>query len=284
MPIIEFLQSLRSPVLDVIFKSFTYLGSQGFYFLLLPVAYWCWRKKTMQELAFLLLISFALNAFFKNAFALPRPPVAYHLVPAEGYGLPSGHTQGAITLWGFVFLQTSKKWLKSICVILILGIGLSRIYLGVHFPRDVLAGLLIGGVWLAIFYRGKKFIEEKWNFTLPTTVGLFFVMTLIFVFLTPTKFGGTVGGAAFGMLSGLLIENRFVAFDPDSKIPTQIAKVFLGIFGIVLLYLVLKFVFPATLVFRVIRYTLIGAWLGLGAPWLFVKLHLAISSKSESVI
>jgi len=275
MPIIEFLQSFRSPVLDVIFKSFTFLGNQDFYVLLLPIIYWSWRKDTMQKLAFLLLISFALNAFFKNAFALPRPPLAYHLVSAEGYGLPSGHAQGAITLWGFVFLSAHKNWVKGLCVVFIIGIALSRLYLGVHFPKDVLAGLLIGGVWLTIFYRWNANVIQHWKTPLWASVLLFGIVSMLFVYFTPTRFGGTVGGAALGLFSGILIENRYVKFQPETTLTNQIAKFIIGIIGIILLYLGLKTLFPQTIIFRVIRYTCIGVWMGLGAPWVFVKLRLS---------
>lgn len=274
MPIIEFLQSFRSPVLDVIFKSFTFAGNQEFYILLLPIAYWSWRKETMQKLAFLLLISFALNAFFKNAFALPRPPLAYHLVSAEGYGLPSGHAQGAITLWGFVFLSARKNWIKVLTVVLIIGIALSRLYLGVHFPKDVLAGLLIGGVWLAIFFRWSETVIQHWNIPLWASIVLFLIVSVLFVYFTPTRLGGTVGGAAFGLFSGILVENRYLKFQPETTLINQIAKFAIGIIGIILLYLGLKMIFPHTIVFRVIRYTFIGVWMGLVAPWVFVKLHL----------
>lgn len=274
MPIIEFLQSIQSPVLDVIFKSFTFAGNQEFYILLLPIAYWSWRKETMQKLAFLLLISFALNAFFKNAFALPRPPLAYHLVSAEGYGLPSGHAQGAITLWGFVFLSARKNWIKVLTVVLIIGIALSRLYLGVHFPKDVLAGLLIGGVWLAIFFRWSETVIQHWNIPLWASIVLFLIVSVLFVYFTPTRLGGTVGGAAFGLFSGILVENRYLKFQPETTLINQIAKFAIGIIGIILLYLELKMIFPHTIVFRVIRYTFIGVWMGLVAPWVFVKLHL----------
>lgn len=283
MPIIEFLQSLRSPVLDIIFKSFTFLGNQEFYILLLPVIYWSWRKETMQKLAFLLLISFALNAFFKNAFALPRPPLAYHLVSAEGYGLPSGHAQGAITLWGFVFLSSGKNWVKALTVVFIIGIALSRLYLGVHFPKDVIAGLLIGGVWLAIFYRWNENVLRHWKIPIWGSVLLFLSISVLYVYFTPTRFGGTVGGAAFGLFSGILIENRYIKFQPETTLINQIAKFIIGIIGIIILYLGLKTLFPQTIIFRVIRYACIGIWMGFIAPWVFMKLRLTPRQKASSV-
>lgn len=278
MHIIEILQSIRTPTLDLLFKALTLLGNQQFYVLLLPVAYWTWRKQTMQQLTVLLLVSFALNAFLKNALALPRPPLVYHLVNAEGYGLPSGHAQGAITLWGFVWLSTSKKWLRWLTGFLIVGIALSRIYLGVHYPRDVVAGLVLGGIWLGLFWYFKDRIWEHWHLSPFISISALFGGVALLVLTTPTRFGGTVGGVVLGMFSGMLLDNTYLRFYPMTSLRNNLMKTVVGIIGILVLYTGLKLIFPGSIIYRVIRYTFLGLWLGLLAPWLFVKLGLADQS------
>lgn len=282
MEIIQFLQSFRHPLLDILFKGLTFLGNEEFFLLFLPVAYWTWRKRDMQRLTFLLLISFAINALMKNAFGLPRPPEFLHLVHAEGFGLPSGHAQGAIVLWGYLALLSDKRWLQLLFGALIVGIALSRLYLGVHFPSDVLAGLAIGGLWLWIFYHYAPNLESYWHSPLLSTIIMIIVLTVVFVNFTPTELGGTVGGILMGMLPGILLEHSFVRSIPESTIVRQIAKVILGIFGILVFYIGLKYWLPDMFMFRVVRYAIIGLWISLIAPWVFVQLGLAESRSNET--
>ena len=275
MEVIQFLQSFRHPVLDILFKGLTFLGNEEFFLLFLPIAYWTWRKREMQRLTFLLLIAFAINALLKNAFGLPRPPETMHLVHAEGFGLPSGHAQGAIVLWGYFALVTQKRWLRISLGMLIFGIALSRVYLGIHFPGDVLAGLTIGGAWLGAFYQYAPKVELYWRSPLLSTIIMILVLTVVFINFTPTKLGGTVGGILMGMLPGILLEHRFIRSIPESTIVRQIAKVIIGIAGILALYIGLKLWLPEMFVIRVVRYGAIGLWISLGAPWVFVRLGLS---------
>ncbi|MCF7803725.1 MAG: phosphatase PAP2 family protein [Candidatus Marinimicrobia bacterium] len=279
MDIIQFLQSFRNPILDVLFKSLTFLGNEEFFVLLLPIAFWTWRKHDMQRLTFLLLISFAINALLKNAFGLPRPPEAVHLVHAEGFGLPSGHAQGAIVLWGYFALLTEKRWLRISLGVLIGGIAISRLYLGVHYPGDVLAGLAIGGLWLWIFYIFAPKMESGWRSPLLSTIIMIVVLCVTFMSFTTTALGGTVGGLAMGMLAGLLLEHRFVGMVPENRFGHQLGKILLGISGIVILYIGLKTGLPDFYVYRAARYAAIGLWISLAAPWIFVQVGLSKHGK-----
>lgn len=282
MEIIQFLQSLRHPILDVIFQVLTFFGNEEFFLLFLPIAFWTWRKREMQRLTFLILISFAINALLKNAFGLPRPPESLHLVHAEGFGLPSGHAQGAIVLWGYLALLTKKRWLRILFGVLIAGIAVSRLYLGVHFPSDVLAGLAIGGIWLWIFFQSAPKLESHWRSPLLSTIIMIIVLSVVFMNFTPTELGGTVGGILMGMLPGILLEHRFMKLTTGNTLFRQIAKVIIGITGILALYIGLKLWLPEMFVFRVTRYAIIGIWISLIAPWVFVRMGLSEGRNNTS--
>jgi len=111
---------------------------------------------------------FILCEFFKNLFERSRPPLDYHLVHAEGFSFPSGHTILAVCLYGMlaVVLSSSIKnhTLKTIVTnffaILICSIAFSRIYLGVHYPTDVLGGLLLG-VSILLFFSNLYSIKHS---------------------------------------------------------------------------------------------------------------------------
>ncbi|MGD9302946.1 MAG: phosphatase PAP2 family protein, partial [Desulfobacterales bacterium] len=147
-----------SPAFDVFFKSLTFFGDKEFFLLFLPLIYWCIDRRTGARLLFLLLVSVFINSVAKVFVNQPRP---FHydsrvkqIVEAYGGGLPSGHTQNTTVLWGYLAIRFRIKLLWILAGILIVGVPLSRIYLGVHFPTDIIGGyvlgilLLLGFIWL----------------------------------------------------------------------------------------------------------------------------------------
>lgn len=116
-----------------------------------------------------LVIATGLNVLLKNILQRPRP-TEYRLIDESGYSFPSGHSMISMAFYGFViyliYKYVKNKYLKwsliTILSILIVSIGISRIYLGVHYTSDVLAGFLIAISYLVI-YTGvvNKFLLEK---------------------------------------------------------------------------------------------------------------------------
>ena len=109
------------------------------------------------RVALLMALSSVLNQTLKALLQQPRP---FHLDPtlkqseAIGYGLPSGHAQASVVQWGSLAAWFRRQWVWSVAVALVFLVGLSRVYLGVHFPTDVLAGWAIGAALVAFFFRG----------------------------------------------------------------------------------------------------------------------------------
>lgn len=118
-----------------------------------------------------------LNVLIKHYISRPRPDVEMRLVDASSYSYPSGHSMVALAFYGFLiylaYKKVEHKWIKILAFIflplLILGIGASRIYLGVHYPSDVIAGFAAGLFWLVFlillvnifrFYRKRKKARE----------------------------------------------------------------------------------------------------------------------------
>src|SRR5699024_1480614 len=114
-----------------------------------------------------------LNAFIKNIYQRVRPEEINHLIEQSGYSFPSGHSMGSIIVFGsFIFLafryfksKTIKRGLSIFFSLLILLIGLSRIYLGVHYLSDVIAGFSLVFAWLAlsIAFFELKFTNEEFQ-------------------------------------------------------------------------------------------------------------------------
>ncbi|NLN69861.1 MAG: phosphatase PAP2 family protein [Chloroflexi bacterium] len=136
-------------------KVITFFGDELFYILLLPILYWSFDQMIGLRVGMMLLLSNGINAFFKFIFRLPRPTWISDTVVAHvhesSFGLPSGHAQNAISVWGRLAVEVKKRWFTFLMVVLILLIGISRLVMGVHFLGDLLAGWLIGGLLLWAF-------------------------------------------------------------------------------------------------------------------------------------
>jgi undecaprenyl-diphosphatase len=94
-----------------------------------------------------------LNTLLKLSFARPRPALEVALAHAGGFSFPSGHAMASAAVYGALAVVVSLRferarwWATTACVALVLAIGWSRIYLGVHYPSDVLAGWALGAAW-----------------------------------------------------------------------------------------------------------------------------------------
>jgi membrane-associated phospholipid phosphatase len=273
-----------SPALDLPFKALTALGEQEFFMLMLPLVYWCIDREAGSRLIFLFLISVYLNQIAKAVFNQPRPfeydPRVRQLTHATGGGLPSGHTQGAVVVWGFLAIYWKRPWLWVPATALMIGIPLSRIYLGVHFPTDLLGGFFFGAVLLWLYFgptapgiemAGKLSL----NFQLLLAVGL--PLVLATAFGGSSGYGVMLGGVLMGLAPGLVLERRFLRFKAGGRWRIRLSAYLLGVAMLFGFYFGLRLLFgglePAAL-WRLIRYAIVGFWGAFGAPWLFVKLKL----------
>ena len=274
-----------SPALDLPFKVLTSLGDKEFYLLLVPLVYWCINRRAGARLFMLLLFSACLNEGAKLLADQPRPfnydPRVIKFVHEDSGGLPSGHTQSAVVVWGYLAYCFKKKSLWLLAGFLILAIPLSRIYLGAHFPTDLLGGYVLGALVLFLFLRLDSVLESWFTqkgllYQLCVSMGL----PVLLILFVPSGNEGllTALGALMGVATGVVLERRWVRFSSEGRWWQQVIRYLVGIVILVGVWLGLRFAFaqlePADL-YRVIRYALVGMWGGLGAPWLFVQLKLA---------
>lgn len=273
-----------SPVLDWPFRMFTLMGDEEFFLLLLPLIYWCLDRRTGARLTVAFLLGAYTNAVAKTLAAQPRP-LAYApervkvLWDATGYGFPSGHTQSAVVVWGYLAAQARRRWVWILAAVMMLFIPLSRVYLGVHFPHDILGGYVIGAVLLLLYLwlepGVERFLEGK---GLAWQLGAAIVVPLILMLLFLTPEGVTAGATLMGMGVGFALERRWVRFESGGPVGKQVARFLVGAVVLVALWLGLRIAFAGlepALLFRFVRYGLVGLWGGLGAPWLFRRWHLA---------
>ena len=167
--ILAWIETLRGPVLDPIILFFTHLGDAGLLFIALTLALLIFPKTRKIGLATALALIFSLlytNAILKHLFQRARPWEAvdflHNLVVEHDTSFPSGHTSAAFAFaLAFVRCET-KRWAKITVIVIALFMGLSRLYVGAHYPTDVLAGCISGGLaglsgWYVSTILIKKF-------------------------------------------------------------------------------------------------------------------------------
>ncbi len=275
-----------SPALDAPFRVLTWTGEAAFYILLLPLLYWLVDRSTAVRLTLLFLASAYLNAVAKAILAQPRPfaydPRVLMLTSATGGGLPSGHAQNAVVLWGYLALRWKRRLFTALAALLIVLVSLSRVYLGVHFPTDILGGWLLGALGLALFWRYQDRLAAAWGglpFGLQVGAGLALPAVILALYAEPTGDALIAAAALAGIAGTLPLERRWVRFRRARWGWAMVAALGIGMGGVALLYLSLKALFGEAASFaalRFLRYAALGAWVMFGVPWAMARLGLAV--------
>jgi membrane-associated phospholipid phosphatase len=282
LDVIGTLQQL-SPAFDLPFTLLTVLGDEVFYLLFLPFVYWCLDRRLGSRLIVLVLLSAYLNVVIKALAGQPRPVdlapgIALISDPTTG-GFPSGHTQNSVVLWGCLGAKVRRRWLWIVVGLLLALIPLSRVYLGVHFPTDVLGGYVIGAILLGLaLVLVPRITPWLHSLTVTWQLALAVVVPLLLALLFATEEGITASATLMGMAMGFALEPKWVGFRPSSLWRERVLGYLAGAAVLGALWLGLRVAFvamdsPASL--RFLRYALVGLWGSLGAPWLLARVGLA---------
>ena len=274
LDILRAIQSIGNPSLDVLFQLITILGEQTIIVVIMVSIYWSYDKVLGEYIVYSSLTGVLVNNSIKDIFKMQRPIGedgirSLRVETATGYSFPSGHTQQATTFYGTLFMYTKKKWLYILSIIVITLVGFSRMYLGVHYPKDVLFGVIFGVLTIIITNYLFKRINNKL---------LLYTITFI-VFLPALTFARSSDfikglGTFLGFIIGVFIERRYVNFSVEGTRFNKIVRVLLGILILMILITILKIVFPKILFFDFIRYMIISIY-GIGLyPALFKRLKL----------
>lgn len=316
LTITPFFQGLGNWLTPVM-QFFSFLGTEEFFLVVIPFLFWCVDSRLGLRIAVMLILTNTIKPSLKMAFHWPRPywidPQVRALAPEGSFGLPSGHAQDAASLWGLLIFSLRRWWVTAAAVILILMIGLSRIYLGVHFAHDVLAGWAVGILLVVLFARlerpvsawfGRMKFGGKSLFALGAAAAILLIGYGVRLSLggwsvpqewasnaalqwpdepfNPLDLEGfyTIAAIAFGMIFGLgLLSLTRISVRSEGSWLKLTTRYLIGMAGLLVLYLGLRMIFPAepgavAQAFRFVRYALLGVWVTFGAPWVFVRLRL----------
>ncbi|HAJ32129.1 MAG TPA: hypothetical protein DCK79_01965 [Candidatus Atribacteria bacterium] len=285
------IQQIDTPLLDSFFRAVTSIGDELFYLLLFPFLLWCVDFYLGIRVGIIFLLSVYINTGLKEIFQQPRP---FDILPeiqkvhASGYGFPSNHAQTSLVVWGSIAYWKKQIWVRNLSVLLILLIGFSRIYLGVHFPTDILGGWLFGGLILGLSYF--IFLKIKLDFIQENMIFKIIVITLFPVILLQIQSSPDIissVAALAGVSYGLLFFSSSIGGIRPGNWLQRLISFLLGVIGIGIIYLGLKSILPSEgqsfyQLSRFFRYLLLGIWISFGAPWLFIRMGLVRQVEKKS--
>lgn len=269
--LIRCLQQIRSPLLDKFFVFLNFFDTFYFYLMIIPIIWmavnWRWGLKIM----FLLLISYLVNELAKGLFAQPRPfnlDPAVGIITVKGYGFPSGAVQSATIYSGLIISHLkNKKWAWVLGINVIFWLGLSRVYLGVHFFTDLLGGFIIGLTLVFIF----NYLSPKAEIFLSKTsiFNLFIINLLVcfLLFILGLPLSILISICSFLVISGLIVSKIFNVLLPDTRSFWEgVLKLFLFFIGTAVLVAIVINLLPnlSKKAHLLINSALMGIWLSFG--------------------
>ena len=273
---IQFILSLQQfgDWLVGVMNAFTFLGNEDFFLLLFPFLYWCVDAQLGIRMGAYLILSNGFHELFKAGFHGPRPywfdAQVRLLTGAESsFGIPSSHSGNSVVIWGGLASQIKRGWAWGLAVFLALFVGFSRIFLGVHFPTDVLFGWILGALILALALGLEKPLlawlrqfrpGQRVEFYLFLSLAFILVNVLVIqhvsnsfslpdawvqnaslaapdVLIAPFSLGGmvTIMAAAFGFLAGVEWLALRGGFDTRGDWGLRAGRFFIGIVGVMVL-------------------------------------------------
>lgn len=274
LEILRSIQSIANPFLDFLFQLITICGEQTVLIVIISIIYWTKDKKFGEYIGYSVLTSTLVNSTIKDIFKFKRPIGEEGIrtlreKTATGYSFPSGHTQGAASFYGAIAIYIKKKAIYIIATIIIILVGFSRLYLGVHYPKDVIVGGILGIITSYVCY--KLYNKYKNKILLYTITFIIFLPALNFVNSADFIKGL---GAYFGFLIGIFIEKKYVNFCVEGKRINKIVRVTMGILILLFLQKGFKILLPSENIFLFIRYSII-TFFGIGIyPIIFKKFKI----------
>ena len=282
---IQMLYQIGGSVMDAFFVCCTFLGEETFLLVAVFGVYWCCNKRLGEAMLFSLFSSLALNGVCKDLIRRPRPfltegfesrryvVVENFLVDTahlgESFSFPSGHSQCAGAFFGVLGMHVKEKWKKLLCAGAVGLVMMSRVYLGVHFPTDVLAGGLIG---ITMAWAGDLLFERFYSRKVMIFGGAV-LLSCLGLLIHPSPDTVKTVGVGIGAFLGLLWETR-VDFSVEGSKRRRALRLVLGAAALLILRVALKAVFPEGLFFDGLRYAVVGAGATGLWPWVFTRMGL----------
>lgn len=286
MALIQSLYDLGGSISDIVFLIFTLLGEKTFMILAISFIYWCINKRLGEYIIISMFASLGVNGLIKDFVKRIRPfnnpnfsEMRYVKVNnalinteelTESYSFPSAHSQSSTNLFGTIALKFKNIKITLICALLILLVMISRVYLGLHYPTDVICGMIISLIITFVVYELlNRYYDKK--------ILIFLIAILISsisLFFIPSSDTIKTLGFGVGALIGMILEQRYINFLEATRKRDMLYRLLLGLILVLIVRTLFKIIFPISLIFDFIRYLTLGIIAIYVLPLLFKKFKI----------
>ncbi len=314
MEFLYFLEGLRNPVCDFLFSIITLFGEETIFMAVGMIFFWCVSKYQGYYLLCTGFVGTMVNQFLKMLFRIPRPWIKdpnFTIVEsakeaATGYSFPSGHTQTSVGLFGGIARANRTLWLRIASIALCVLVPLSRMYLGVHTPYDVLVSVAIALILIFVGYPLFKKAAKSprvmyiilFSLTALSVAYLCFISFFKFPeevfavenvhnYTSAVKNAYTLLGCMLGFLLVYTVDLKWTKFETEAVWWVQMIKVAGGLLAVIAVKELARFPLDALLPnhintwSRLIRYFLVATVGGVLWPMTF-KFWNKLAAKKES--
>ncbi len=294
--ILFFFQNISSGFLDILFEAITFFGEQEVFIAIIGYIFWNISRKKGITLGVVLLTSASLNEGIKLIIRAPRPFQVLdgikgkRLSTAEGYAFPSGHTQNSTTFYTSMAYIVRKKWYTLAAIILSMLIGVSRVYLGVHWPIDAAAGFVLGIFLASLLYTRLLNWLNNDKILKSVTIGLGTLTFTAALTLSLLETSAVIPEEIYtnlmkslALFSGLLFASYLseihIKFSNEGTFGIKIVRYIIGLATSFMVLSVSKLIIPDIAVMAFCRYFLTAVWAFSLYPLIGMRLGLFKSSK-----
>lgn len=310
--IIIFLQSF-SPLLDPLFGLITIIGDKLFVIGILIIIFFCVDKKFAFRAALLVIFTAFITYSLKGIFGLERPYLEYERLnkteikgikdilgqlPTD-YTFPSGHSSNAGSFWPFLATQWRRPGFWIIVVFMIVMVPLSRCYLGVHWPTDVIIGVLLGILITLLFIYMLPRMEEFAAKSSPSILVLIAIIApiiaVVISHISTVLMGNdfeladtsSYAGLFLGLSVGYMLENRYVNLKVKEVRSNKKILIYRAVIGLIIIFIIyfglstitgmISKEFPLYQIARFCRYAILAFFGIFCVPWLFKIIEQKLS-------
>lgn len=202
------------------FALVTHLGSGPAYGVAAGAAVLGWDRRRGLVLAWALLLGAAANAWLKAFFGWARPPARLHRVTAHGLGFPSGHAQTNGVFWGTLARMEPRRAVVAAGAGAVVLVSLSRVVLGVHYVRDVVAGAAVGLALAGLVWTGERGLRGQLaGASLPLRLGVAAGAPVPLAWAGLRGYAPALSGALAGLGAAYVLEGEAFAGRPAGLLP-----------------------------------------------------------------